>query len=297
MNKKARIDFFGACALILFSVLLAINHVVIKVVNTGLNPIFFAGARSVIAFFALIIWMKISRKPIVFNINLAFISCLAGLVFSLEFLFLFLALDFTTVSRNSIIFYSMPVWLAILAHFFVPDERLNIMKIFGLICAFTGVTLSLLINVTDFSFTNNILLGDFFAILAAFTWALLILLAKGTKFSQVSPEMQLIWMVMISGPVLILLSLIFGNPIRDFELIHFWGLIFQSVIVVAGGFLFWLWLLSVYPASGVASFSFLTPIFTIFFGWLILDDALNIIFLMAAFMVVLGLIFINKTNH
>ena len=75
----------------------------------------------------------------------------------------------------------------------------------------------------------------------------------------------------------------------------FWGLLFQSVIVVAGGFLFWLWLLSIYPASGVASFSFLTPIFTIFFGWLVLNETLNITFLFAAFLVVLGLVVINKT--
>ena len=67
------------------------------------------------------------------------------------------------------------------------------------------------------------------------------------------------------------------------------------MIVVAGGFLFWLWLLSVYPASAVASFSFLTPIFTIFFGWLILDDYLNNTFLLAALMVALGLIFINSS--
>ena len=297
MNKKTSIDLFGACALILFSVLLAINHIVIKVVNTGLNPVFFAGARSVIAFFFLIIWMRLFNKPIVFKKNLILISCLAGLVFALEFLFLFLALDFTSVSRNSIIFYSMPVWLAILAHFFVPNERLNILKIFGLICAFIGVALSLSTNMTDFSFKNDLFLGDFFAILAAFTWALLILLAKGTKFNQVTPEMQLIWMVMVSGPVLILFSLILGDPIRDFEMVHFWGLLFQSVIVVAGGFLFWLWLLSIYPASGVASFSFLTPIFTIFFGWLILDDTLNTVFLLASSMVVLGLIFINKNDH
>ena len=99
---------------------------------------------------------------------------------------------------------------------------------------------------------------------------------------------------MVSGPVLILFSLIFWDPIRDFQIIHIWGLLFQSVIVVAGGFLFWLWLLAVYPASGVASFSFLTPIFTIFFGWLILNETLNSNFLFAAFMVVMGLIFINK---
>jgi len=293
MKKKNRIDIFGAVALISFSLLLGINHVVIKVVNSGLDPIFFAGIRSVIAFLFLLICMKIWNKSIVLKKKYIFVSILAGLVFALEFLFLFLALDFTSVSRNSIIYYSMPVWLACLAHFFIPNERLNFLMGIGLIMAFVGVTLSILNGVNDFSLSAETFWGDVLAILAAFTWALLILIAKGTKFKEVNPEIQLVWMVMVSGPVLILFSLILSDPIRDFQIIHLWGLLFQSVIVVAGGFLSWLWLLSIYPASGVASFSFLTPIFTIFFGWLILGESLTINFLFAAFLVIFGLILIN----
>lgn len=293
MKKKSKIDIFGAVALISFSLLLGINHVVIKVVNSGLDPIFFAGIRSVIAFFFLLICMKIWNKSIVLKKKYIFVSILAGLVFALEFLFLFLALDFTSVSRNSIIYYSMPVWLACLAHFFIPNERLNFLMGIGLIMAFLGVTLSILNGVNDFSLSAETFWGDVLAILAAFTWALLILLAKGTRFKEVNPEIQLVWMVMVSGPVLILFSLILADPIRDFQIIHLWGLLFQSIIVVAGGFLSWLWLLSIYPASGVASFSFLTPIFTIFFGWLILGESLTINFLFAAFLVIFGLILIN----
>ena len=293
MKKKSKIDIFGAVALISFSLLLGINHVVIKVVNSGLDPIFFAGIRSVIAFLFLLICMKIWNKSIVLKKKYIFVSILAGLVFALEFLFLFLALDFTSVSRNSIIYYSMPVWLACLAHFFIPNERLNFLMGIGLIMAFVGVTLSILNGVNDFSLSAETFWGDVLAILAAFTWALLILIAKGTKFKEVNPEIQLVWMVMVSGPVLILFSLILSDPIRDFQIIHLWGLLFQSVIVVAGGFLSWLWLLSIYPASGVASFSFLTPIFTIFFGWLILGESLTINFLFAAFLVIFGLILIN----
>ena len=295
MEKKTKIDFFGASALIAFSLLLGMNHVVIKIVNSGLNPIFFAGLRSVIAFFFIIFWMKLFNKAIVFKREYLFISIFSGLIFALEFLFLFLALDYTSVSRNSIIYYSMPVWLAIIAHFLIPNERFTFIKAIGLVLAFSGVIISISNGTKDFSFGNESFLGDIFAILAAVTWALLIFLAKASKFNQVPPEMQLIWMVMVSGPFLIIFSLIFWEPVRDFEIIYIWGLLFQSVIVVAGGFLFWLWLLSIYPASGVASFSFLTPIFTIFFGWLVLNETLNITFLFAAFLVVLGLVVINKT--
>ena len=294
MEKKTKIDAFGAIALISFSLLLGINHVVIKIVNLGLNPIFFAGIRSFIAFIFIIIWMKLVDKPIVFNSKYTKISFTAGIIFALEFLFLFLALDFTTVSRNSIIYYSMPLWLTILLFFTKSNEKISFLKFLGLILAFIGVVLSVTNFKINLILNSPNLIGDILAFLAALFWALLIIIAKNSSFSKVSPEMQLLWMVMVSGPILTIFSLFIEDPIRNFQLIHIWGILFQSIIVVAGGFLFWLWLLSKYPASGVASFSFLTPIFTIFFGWLILSEVMTFDFLIAAFLVILGLILINR---
>ena len=43
--------------------------------------------------------MKLFDKPIVFNRKYTKISIMAGIIFALEFLLLFLALDFTTVSE------------------------------------------------------------------------------------------------------------------------------------------------------------------------------------------------------
>ena len=294
MEKKNKIDTFGAVALISFSLLLGINHVVIKIVNVGLNPIFFAGIRSFIAFLFIIIWMKFTRKPIVFNKKNSIICLIAGLVFALEFLFLFLALDFTSVSRNSIIYYSMPLWLTILLFFTKNKEKLSFIKLLGLILAFSGVVISVSKNDSGLIINSSSLFGDFLAFLAALFWALLIIIAKNSNFNKEMPEMQLLWMVMVSGPILICFSFFIEDPIRDFQIIHIWGLLFQSIVVVAGGFLFWLWLLSKYPASGVASFSFLTPIFTIFFGWLILSEVMTPDFIFAAFLVITGLILINK---
>lgn len=294
MKKKEKIDFFGAVALISLSGLLGLNHVIIKIVNTGLNPVFFAGLRSFLAFFFLIIYFKITNKKIVFSKDTMGISVLAGIVFALEFLFLFLALDLTSVTRNSILYYSMPIWVTVFGHFLLPDEKLSFFKSVGLISAFAGVSLAISNNDETFSIHNWQLIGDFFAVMAAILWAMLIYLVKGTSFKKVPPEMQLVWMLMVSAPILLIASLFFGNLVRDFQTIHLWGVLFQSVLVVAGGFLFWLWLVSIYPASGVASFSFLSPIFTIFFGWILLDEAVNFIFIAAAVLVIFGLVCINK---
>ena len=178
----------------------------------------------------------------------------------------------------------------------LPNEKVNFLKSIGLISAFAGVSIAISNNDETFSIRNWQLIGDLLAVMSAILWAVIIYLAKGTKFKKVSPEMQLLWMVMVSAPILIIASLFFGELVRDFQILHFWGLLFQSIFVVAGGFLFWLWLVSIYPGSDVASFSFLSPIFAIFFGWMLLNDQVNYIFVLSAILVVFGLFCINKKS-
>ena len=292
MTQKTNIDPFGAICLIGFSLLLGINHVVIKVVNSGLQPIFFCGLRSAIAAIFIIFWMRYNKISIEFHRADFKIGILAGSIFAAEFLFLFLALDYTTVVRNAIIYYSMPLWLSLLAHFLLPNESLTKVKLIGLTLAFSGVVWAIISKDSQkhsFSF-----FGDLCALGGAIGWAGIILLARGSSFSRIKPEMQLLWMTSVSAPMLFIVSLFFGDLIRDFHIIHIFGLLFQSIIVVAIGFIFWLWLLSIYPASGVASFAFLTPIFGMAFGWLLLNEELNSNVMIAGGLVIIGIYLINR---
>ena len=134
------------------------------------------------------------------------------------------------------------------------------------------------------------------ALVGAIGWAGIILLARGSSFARIRPEMQLLWMTLVSAPMLIIASLFFGELVRDFQYIHIFGLLFQSIVVVAIGFIFWLWLLSIYPASGVASFAFLTPIFGMTFGWLILSESLSKDIGISACLVIAGIFLINRPH-
>ena len=78
IEKRENIDSFGAIALVGFSALLGINHVVIKVVNTGLQPIFFCGLRSIIAAGCIMAWMKYKKIPIQNPISEWKVGILAG---------------------------------------------------------------------------------------------------------------------------------------------------------------------------------------------------------------------------
>lgn len=64
--------------------------------------------------------------------------------------------------------------------------------------------------------------------------------------------------------------------------------------MVAIAFLFWFWLMSIYPASSVASFSFLSPVFSVLLGWLILGERVGPSIWGALGLVALGLVLINR---
>ncbi len=64
MMTRTSIDKNGAAILVGFSLLLAFNQVVIKVTNSGIQPVFQAGLRSALAIFPLILWMWWKQIPI-----------------------------------------------------------------------------------------------------------------------------------------------------------------------------------------------------------------------------------------
>lgn len=291
MQRKDRIDGFGAASLVVFAIVLAVNQVAIKVSNDGFQPVFSAGLRSLMAVGFVWGWARLRGKRA--GLDLAYLGpgLLSGSVFTVEFVFLFLALDFTSVTRAAIIFYSMPLWLALAAHWLIPGERIGGTKALGLALAFGGVVWVLLDR--DAGGVGS-LWGDLFALGAALSWGGIALCARLTRLRELRPEAQLFWQVAVSAVALLALAPAFGPLLRDPGAIHVTSLLFQSAVVVSGGFLVWFWLITIYPAAAVASFSFLTPVFSVALAAFLLGEPVGLPVLAALALVAAGLWLINR---
>ena len=288
--QKPRLDGAGVALLLGVQSLLAVNQVLIKLVNDGLQPVLFAGLRSLLAIGFVWAWLVWKGRPPRLRREAWGSGLLIGTLFAAEFLFLFLALDLTTVGRSALIMYSMPVWFAILAHFGL-GERITPVKAAGLTLAFAGCAVAILSRPAT---GEASLLGDLCALGAAWGWALTAFVARRPVMRAEGPEMQLFWMVLVSAPILLFAAPVFGPLIRELHPLHIVSLVFQSSVVVAGGFIAWLWLLSVYPSSSVASFSFLTPVLALLLGGLMMGETVGPTILMAAVLVALGIVLINR---
>lgn len=293
MERKDKMDAFGAVSLVAFGVVLAFNQVVVKLGNTGFQPVFMAGIRSVGAVLVLLIWMRVRGIPLQFPRGTIWPGLLLGALFAQEFVALFWALDHTSVSHASLLFYTMPVILSIAAHFLLPGERLTPPRVVGLTLAMIGVGLVLMGKRGG----QASLAGDLAALSGAFGWAGIALVLRLSRLKTLRPEMQLFWQLSISAVILLALSPLFGPLMRDPGLWHLAGLAYQILAVASFGFLFWVFLISVYPASGVASFAFLTPVLSVTLGWLVLGEDLGWTVIAAMVLVALGIVLINRPKR
>ncbi|KPP85685.1 MAG: putative membrane protein [Rhodobacteraceae bacterium HLUCCO07] len=290
MERKDSIDSAGVAVLVAFALLLGFNQVVIKVSTGGFQPVFLAGLRSVGACAALLIWIRLRGIRIGMPREAWSGAVMLGLLFTAEFVFLYLSLDRTSVGRASIIFYSMPVFVALAAHFWIPGERISGKRAVGLVLAMGGVAWVM----ADRGSNEASLGGDLMALAAAISWAGIPLVVRVTPLERVAPEMQLLSQLVISSVLLLALAPFFGPFIRELAPIHWAGLGFQIFAIAFFGYLFWFFLLKVYPASGVASFSFLSPVFGVILGWLMLGEEVGPHIIGGLVLVAIGITLINR---
>lgn len=293
MERKQHIDLFGAVSLVGFAGVLAFNQVVIKVGTDGFQPVFMSGLRSVGALGVLMVWMWLRGVRVDFSRRYWASGLLLGALFAFEFVCLFWALDNTTVSRASILFYTMPMMLAAIAHFVLPGERLTLRRAMGLTLAMGGVALVLAVRQGG----EASVMGDIAALAAAAGWAGIALTVRLTPVSEQCPEMQLMWQLIVSSVLLLLAAFFFGPFLRDPQALHWMSLAYQVVVVASLGYMFWFFLMAIYPASGVASFSFLSPVISVFFGWALLGEDVGWNTIAALVLVAIGLVLINRRHR
>ena len=292
MEKKERIDAFGAVALVIFSALLGLNQVLVKLVNAGMHPVTQVGLRSLCAFFPVFLFALVARRKLQVGDGVLLPGLLAGVLFTVEFVMLFVALDYTTVVRASVLFYTMPFWAMLGAHFWIEGERITITRLAGLLLAIAGIVVAF--SNKELTTTAQSLQGDVLCILAAICWAGILILARATKLSRASPESQLLYQLGVSA--IVLMPLVFMMDLHQINMTsQLWGIFaFQVLVIVSVGFLGWFWILSIYPPASMASFSFLAPVFGVGFGWLILGEEITVNIILALAMVSLGIVLVNR---
>ena len=140
----------------------------------------------------------------------------------------------------------MPVWLTVAAHFLIANDKLNLNKVLGLIIALAGMFLAVYEPTTGYDTSQ--FYGDAYSLMASLCWATIAIMLKTTRLSKATPETQLLYQLVISGVILLPLSMQITDYVRniDLELILIFS--FQVIVIMCMGFIGWLWICLLYTS-------------------------------------------------
>jgi drug/metabolite transporter (DMT)-like permease len=163
----------------------------------------------------------------------------------------------------------------------------------GLALAFGGVVLAF-----SESFGHSSpkqLRGDLLALASGMLWGLTTLSIRATRLATASAEKTLFYQVAVTAAVCPLLSLALGEHWGFAYSEAAWGSIgLQTVIGAFASYLTWMWLLRHYPATQMSSFTFLTPLFALVCGVVLLKEPLTVQLIVALVGVALGIVLVNR---
>jgi drug/metabolite transporter (DMT)-like permease len=275
--------------MVLLCAVWGLQQVAIKVASVGISPILQAGLRSGIAAILVFVWAYWRGISLFSRDQSLKPGVLAGLLFGLEFVFIFVGVDHTTVSRMVVFLYTAPCFTVLGLHFFVPGERMGVRQAAGVLLAFAGLVLAFIDKASGGS-----LLGDAFGVLAALFWAATTVLIRSTALAKVTATKVLLYQLVVSAAIMLPLSWLVGERgIGVLSAPTLWAMAYQIVIVAFISYLAWFWLLTRYLAGRLLVFSFLTPLFGVLFGMLLMNDQPSLHFFVAAAMVVGGIVLVN----
>ena len=234
----------------------------------------FAGYRFVFAGLLLLVMALISKRDI-FDLswkNLRQITTLGLTQTSIQYVFFYVGLAYTTGVKGSIMNATGTFFSVLLAHFIYHNDRLSMNKVLGCLIGFAGV---MVVNfnqgLLDFHFS---LLGEGFVVIAAFVLSAATIYGK--KVSQKMDSIILTgYQLAIGGLVLTLAGYATGGTLTGFTLKSS-ALLFYLVLLSSVAFGLWTILLKYNRVGMVTIFNFLVPIFgaissAIFLGESILE--------------------------
>jgi drug/metabolite transporter (DMT)-like permease len=290
---KNHLDGTAMAVLTVLCLCWGLQQVAIKIAIPGVSPALQAGIRSAGSLLLLWAWSAWNGVRLYGRDGSFWPGLAAGLLFALEFLLIFSGMTFTTASRGVIFLYTSPFIVALGAHLFVPNERMRMIQAAGLLCAFAGVAVAFADGLR--LPTSRELIGDAMILLAAVAWGATTVLIKASKLSSISPNKVLFYQLGVSAVALPVISVAMGESgVTALTGPVLASLAYQIGIVAFASYLTWFWLIAHYPAGKLAAFSFLTPLFGLLAGGLLLGERISAAMVDAMLLVCFGIYLVNR---
>ena len=269
------------------------TYLAIRIGVEHIPPMIFAGVRWIIAGIIFILLLKLQGKKLpskkdIIPISIAGISLIGignGLVVTGE--------QFIGSGMAALLITTVPFWVVGMEALIPSGPKLNFIILAGLILGLLGVFLIFEGNreqLPDPSYLPGVLcmLG------AVIAWSFGTVYSKYKKVA-VHPLMNAAVQMLIAGSAQTILGLSIGEASQ--VSLHPEGISSFFYLVIAGsilGYGSYIYAIEHLQLSFVATYAYINPVIALFLGWLVLNETMNLSIIMAAAIIIAGVIIVRQ---
>jgi drug/metabolite transporter (DMT)-like permease len=291
--KSRPLDALAITLVIALCLTWGFNQVAVKLAIHDIPPLIQSTARSLLAVLLVGAWAYFRGIPLFKRDGTSLSGFAAGALFALEFVLIYRGLLYTTATRAVLFIYLAPFLVVIGTRWLVPGDRFTSSQWLGLVLSFVGIIIAF--GVPTPAADPHQMLGDIMMVAAAVAWAGTTLIIKASPLNRISAEKTLLYQLVVSVPILGIGALAFGEHIDAMpSALALGALAYQSIWVVSVTYAVWFALIVRYSAARLSAFTFLTPLFGVAAGHLVLNEPLTPPFALAVAVVTLGLVLVNR---
>lgn len=287
-----------ALALLAVYLLWGGTYLAMKVAVETIPPFTLSGIRFLIAGGIVYVWQIACKtekpKAIEFK-NTAVVGIImllggnAGIVWSEQYV---------SSGIAAVIFAMVPFWVTLLSWLWQGSKRPNAMVFGGLSLGMMGVYFLVKNSIDLANISGGI--GYITLIIASFFWAVGALYSRTAQMPS-APFMAIALQMLTGGVACLFFGFFMGEWMHlNFALISFPSILALGYLILFGsiiGFSAYIWLLKVTDPILVTTNTYVNPVVAVILGWLLAGEQIGINDALAAIIILLSVIIINKANN
>ncbi|MFH2093563.1 MAG: DMT family transporter [Pseudomonadota bacterium] len=270
------------------------NPVAIKLGLTGLGAFTSAGIRFAIATLVILTWARINKTPLKLTSKQVKQTLVLAAIFVVQLSLFYHGLGKTTASHGVLISNVLPIFVLILAHFFIPKDRISIKKAISIALGFIGVVF-LFLDSPDVAY--DLKLGDGMVLVAVVFWAISAVRVKQIIAGYNSLQITLFPM-MFAVPFFFIGGFLWDvQMIEKLDVSIITAMLYQSLVTASFGFLAWNGLLQKFGVITLHSFVFIMPLTGVLLGVLFFNEPITPCLAAAITCIVAGVMVVTLKKH
>lgn len=281
---------------LLLCIIWGTTWVAIKASLESLTPFMSAGTRFLLASVVIYTIMKLNRiKLQTDNLSVKLYLLMGFFSFIIPFGLVYWAQQFVPSGLSAVLFAVYPFFVAIFSYFRIPEEKIGIVKIIGIILGFSGIVI--IFSDSFGAVISDYIIGMLAIVLSGAMQANIAVTLKKSGGHLNSLSMNLIPML-LAGFIMMLVSLATEKTSQNIFDLN--AVISVSYLAIFGSvitFTSFYWLLKRVNVVILSLIAFITPIVALIAGWLIYMEQLTTRHFIGSVTVLAGLLWANAEAY